>query len=123
MMLRNTRLLQRERLFFDTPSEYLDDADAPNDGNVLSTTMPLDHLREVELALERSQRRVRQAIEQRLLGRAAAADRCVICLSGSRECCTMPCAHLATCTACAVPLQRCPICREQIQQTLRVYPC
>lgn len=82
----------------------------------------LEQLREIESALERSQRRVRAAIESRLLGRSATLDRCVICLTRARQCCTLPCAHLASCEECAVSLLRCPICREAIHQTLRVYP-
>jgi hypothetical protein len=82
----------------------------------------LEQLREIEGALERSQRRVRAAIESRLLGRSATLDRCVICLTRARQCCTLPCAHLASCEECAVSLLRCPMCREAIHQTLRVYP-
>ena len=147
---RCARLELRERIFFDESAPWLTgDEPEPQQHAHLATSSSqstdtpassvpprpdarslvagdsaatLEQLREIEGALERSQRRVRAAIESRLLGRSATLDRCVICLTRARQCCTLPCAHLAACEECAVSLLRCPICREAIHQTLRVYP-
>jgi hypothetical protein len=146
---RCARLELRERIFFDESAPWLtgDEPEPPpsqpplaasSSSQTPASSRPprpdahslvagdsvatLEQLREIEGALERSQRRVRAAIESRLLGRSATLDRCVICLTRARQCCTLPCAHLASCEECAVSLLRCPICREAIHQTLRVYP-
>lgn len=50
---------------------------------------------------------------------------CAICLDRLRDCVLAPCHHLILCSACAHLLYSrhdfCPVCRQQIQDVIRVY--
>lgn len=50
---------------------------------------------------------------------------CVICLGGEKNMALVPCGHLCLCTTCAamIPsaIHRCPLCRQNISSTLRIY--
>ena len=56
----------------------------------------------------------------------ACAPECVVCLCEEPEVLCIPCGHLALCAACAALVLRsrepalCPVCREQVAQTLAV---
>lgn len=49
------------------------------------------------------------------------APRCVVCMATPTEAAFDPCGHLCSCTKCAAKLKNCPICRTEVQKTLRVY--
>eukprot|EP00455_Lapot_gusevi_P046732 TRINITY_DN6199_c0_g1_i1.p1 TRINITY_DN6199_c0_g1~~TRINITY_DN6199_c0_g1_i1.p1 ORF type:complete len:269 (+),score=53.86 TRINITY_DN6199_c0_g1_i1:90-896(+) len=78
---------------------------------------PVEVLRELEHAMTYSLARVRRAIEDRV----SKLDRCVICSERAKEAVIYPCLHLCSCLQCLSRLQKCPICRERIHSTLRVY--
>ncbi|CAD5315835.1 unnamed protein product [Arabidopsis thaliana] len=42
------------------------------------------------------------------------ADLCVVCLD-------QKCGHMCCCTPCSLQLRTCPLCRERIQQVLKIY--
>ncbi|CAF3334992.1 unnamed protein product [Rotaria socialis] len=48
-------------------------------------------------------------------------DACKVCLDAEANCAFIECGHIVSCLNCAKLLTRCPICRETIKRTLRVY--
>lgn len=48
-------------------------------------------------------------------------DVCKVCLDAEANCAFIECGHIVSCLNCAKLLTRCPICRETIKRTLRVY--
>ncbi|XP_072043914.1 uncharacterized protein [Amphiura filiformis] len=46
---------------------------------------------------------------------------CKICMDEEMQVLFMPCNHFATCDECGKILDKCPICREDIQNKIRVY--
>ena len=53
---------------------------------------------------------------------------CVVCMETTADTVLVPCGHLCMCERCAFEVYertgRCPFCREEIEQTMRVYvPC
>jgi hypothetical protein len=48
-------------------------------------------------------------------------DACKVCLDAEANCAFIDCGHIATCLTCAKLLTKCPICRETIKRTLRIY--
>ncbi len=46
---------------------------------------------------------------------------CKICLDAVANCAFIECGHIVSCLNCAKLLTKCPICRETIKRTLRVY--
>lgn len=46
---------------------------------------------------------------------------CVVCFDGAIDCVLMPCAHEVACHRCASQLVLCPICRQNVGSTLRVF--
>ncbi|KAG6788851.1 hypothetical protein POTOM_004929 [Populus tomentosa] len=53
---------------------------------------------------------------------------CVICLTRRRRSAFIPCGHLACCHFCAISVERevspkCPLCRQAIRNSIRVFEC
>jgi hypothetical protein len=48
-------------------------------------------------------------------------DTCKVCLDAEANCAFIECGHIVSCLNCAKVLTRCPVCRETIKRTLRVY--
>ena len=50
-------------------------------------------------------------------------EQCLACVDNRRDCVLLPCAHLALCNDCVASLavRSCPICRCDIESTLRVF--
>jgi baculoviral IAP repeat-containing protein 2/3 len=48
-------------------------------------------------------------------------DACKVCLDAEANCAFIECGHIVACLNCAKLLTKCPICRETIKRTLRVY--
>ncbi|CAD8120565.1 unnamed protein product [Paramecium sonneborni] len=46
---------------------------------------------------------------------------CIICFEKERDSLILPCKHNATCLKCSQNLTICPLCRVQIQETMRIY--
>ena len=46
---------------------------------------------------------------------------CKVCLVEEVQVLFLPCRHLVTCEKCANRLGQCPLCRENIQDTIRVF--
>ena len=46
---------------------------------------------------------------------------CKVCLDAVANCAFIECGHIVCCLNCAKLLTRCPVCRETIKRTLRVY--
>ena len=44
---------------------------------------------------------------------------CKVCMDTELGVLFLPCAHMATCTSCALILQDCPICRCKIMHTIK----
>ncbi|XP_076818970.1 uncharacterized protein LOC143464937 isoform X2 [Clavelina lepadiformis] len=47
--------------------------------------------------------------------------RCKICLDQPAEVLFIPCRHLCSCTGCEKYLRKCPICRAEIEKSMRTY--
>ncbi|CAF0802997.1 unnamed protein product [Adineta ricciae] len=48
-------------------------------------------------------------------------EACKVCLDAVANCAFIECGHIVCCLNCAKLLTRCPVCRETIKRTLRVY--
>jgi hypothetical protein len=48
-------------------------------------------------------------------------DSCKVCLDAAANCAFIECGHIVSCLDCAKLLTRCPVCRETIKRTLRIY--
>lgn len=46
---------------------------------------------------------------------------CRVCLTNERNVLFLPCRHLVTCPDCAVVVEKCPVCRSQIECTVKVF--
>nr|CAB3265655.1 E3 ubiquitin-protein ligase RNF34-like [Phallusia mammillata] len=46
---------------------------------------------------------------------------CKICWENPVDCVFLECAHMATCIVCSKAIRECPICRETISRTVRVF--
>ena len=46
---------------------------------------------------------------------------CVVCMNHPKEVVLIPCAHRCMCASCANRVDRCPICRQVIDQRLQVF--
>jgi hypothetical protein len=56
-------------------------------------------------------------------GERSQQNLCVICLDNEKSVLLMPCRHLCVCEECAnrANLARCPVCRDRIEQTIKVF--
>eukprot|EP00818_Percolomonas_sp_WS_P003817 CAMPEP_0117442590 /NCGR_PEP_ID=MMETSP0759-20121206/4234_1 /TAXON_ID=63605 /ORGANISM="Percolomonas cosmopolitus, Strain WS" /LENGTH=442 /DNA_ID=CAMNT_0005234491 /DNA_START=548 /DNA_END=1873 /DNA_ORIENTATION=+ len=48
-------------------------------------------------------------------------DQCCVCMERQRSCVLYPCKHLALCKMCAIQIDKCPLCREPIESTTRIF--
>ncbi|XP_004641607.1 E3 ubiquitin-protein ligase LRSAM1 [Octodon degus] len=46
---------------------------------------------------------------------------CVVCLEREAQTVFLPCGHVCCCQQCCQPLRTCPLCRQDIAQSLRIY--
>jgi len=46
---------------------------------------------------------------------------CVLCYDAAAWMALLPCGHMCACEECAPRLQQCPMCREQVRDTARIY--
>ena len=46
---------------------------------------------------------------------------CKICLTGEMNILLLPCAHLVSCEYCSLNFANCPLCRRQIDSTLKIF--
>ena len=47
--------------------------------------------------------------------------RCVICLQKDKNVIFLPCAHLASCVECSLALKNCPLCRKNVEASIRTF--
>lgn len=48
-------------------------------------------------------------------------SKCVVCWDNDRDCLIMPCRHNTSCIKCTKSLKSCPICRNPLQDIIRIY--
>lgn len=48
-------------------------------------------------------------------------NECLICADSKADACFFPCGHMYTCMQCASRLTLCPVCRERIDQVVKVF--
>jgi hypothetical protein len=53
--------------------------------------------------------------------RTRSDDLCKVCFERPIDCVILPCGHLTTCAKCSGKLERCPVCRQGIVETKRVF--
>eukprot|EP00756_Hemistasia_phaeocysticola_P023310 Hpha_TRINITY_DN15885_c0_g1::TRINITY_DN15885_c0_g1_i1::g.189435::m.189435 len=46
---------------------------------------------------------------------------CVVCLEGPKNTVLFPCRHLCSCARCSVRMERCPLCRKEIEHRVEVW--
>jgi baculoviral IAP repeat-containing protein 7/8 len=46
---------------------------------------------------------------------------CKLCLSGEIEIIFIPCGHVLCCSSCALSLEKCPYCRQEISKGMRIH--
>ena len=46
---------------------------------------------------------------------------CKLCMNVPIQCVFLPCGHTLSCHACSVPLQKCPVCRMEIEDTTSLH--
>lgn len=56
---------------------------------------------------------------EKLDDNAADMCMCIVCMAAKRQICLVPCGHIALCSNCAIPLQKCPNCRADIQNRIK----
>ena len=49
------------------------------------------------------------------------ASECVVCLENEAVMALMPCGHRCACEACAPNLRNCPMCRQPVRESMRIY--
>ncbi|XP_047379829.1 E3 ubiquitin-protein ligase LRSAM1 isoform X2 [Sciurus carolinensis] len=49
------------------------------------------------------------------------ASECVVCLEREAQMVFLTCGHVCCCQQCCQPLRTCPLCRQEIAQSLRIY--
>ena len=49
------------------------------------------------------------------------ASECVVCLENEAVMALMPCGHRCACEACAPNLRNCPMCRQPVRESTRIY--
>ena len=54
--------------------------------------------------------------------REEAQDRleCTVCMNAERNVLFLPCSHVAACVGCVARLDKCPICRQQVQELVQL---
>ncbi|KAK3030940.1 hypothetical protein RJ639_036678 [Escallonia herrerae] len=67
-----------------------------------------------------------QAAAEEEIGNVPDGELCVICLMRVRRSAFIPCGHLVCCQRCALSVERdsapkCPVCRQEIQTSVRIY--
>ena len=50
-------------------------------------------------------------------------NKCRICYDEIKDITFLPCKHLLTCNKCYNKFNTCPVCRENIKETIKVYNC
>lgn len=99
-----TFLRQRKgRRFIDNVHRQLDDDTEvpPHWEGVIARHTPSEEQREATLTTERGL--------------------CKVCISEEINIVSLPCAHMFACVQCMPRLKECPVCRQKIQFTLRVF--
>ncbi|XP_062157248.1 E3 ubiquitin-protein ligase SPL2 [Alnus glutinosa] len=66
------------------------------------------------------------AAEEEEMGDVPDGELCVICLMRRRRSAFIPCGHMVCCQRCAISVERestpkCPVCRQEIRHSLRIY--
>ena len=46
---------------------------------------------------------------------------CVVCQTNIRNVIFEPCHHLATCISCSKKLDKCPLCRKNLKNKIRIF--
>ncbi|XP_055327943.1 baculoviral IAP repeat-containing protein 2-like isoform X2 [Paramacrobiotus metropolitanus] len=60
--------------------------------------------------------------EKNVNQRQISGDRvCIICMEEQSNYAFVPCGHVQTCLQCSVILERCPLCRHEIKDRIRIY--
>ena len=49
------------------------------------------------------------------------ASECVVCIENEAVMALMPCGHRCACEACAPNLRNCPMCRQPVRESTRIY--
>jgi len=63
-----------------------------------------------------------QILSNTVLEKTKEMQECVICQDAHMSVVLQPCNHFCVCEACSTPLQICPLCRNNITKTIKIYP-
>jgi hypothetical protein len=56
-------------------------------------------------------------------GNPHCTQKCCICDEQELRIAFLPCGHLCCCAMCGAGLQYCPICRQSVEETVRIFTC
>jgi hypothetical protein len=56
-------------------------------------------------------------------GQSASDSKCLICYTNDKNFVIDPCLHLAVCMDCAGLIEKCPICRKDFKQGVKIFNC
>ena len=56
-------------------------------------------------------------------GNPVCTQKCRICLERELRIAFLPCGHLCACAMCGAGLTHCPICRKEVDVTVRIFAC
>lgn len=48
-------------------------------------------------------------------------NQCTICMVNNRDLVLIPCGHIVVCSSCGAKINQCPICRKQIERSLKIF--
>lgn len=48
-------------------------------------------------------------------------NNCVVCFENERDALYLPCKHNVVCLKCSKMMRECPVCREKIVDTIKIY--
>ncbi len=60
-------------------------------------------------------------IKTALVSERTNPNACIICFENDKDCVYMPCKHNTACIRCSKNLRDCPICRNKIEDFVRIY--
>ena len=83
---------------------------------------PTDSLTQlVRTLLPRASEEILAKLQVAFAAQMFKASECVVCIENEAVMALMPCGHRCACEACAPNLRNCPMCRQPVRESTRIY--
>jgi hypothetical protein len=89
--------------------------------NEIDNTELLSYTRQIAELKEKDVIVVNEIREDNVKKREREDRECSICLDNERDCVYVPCGHTKTCMSCSKNIDKCPICRSDINNKYKMY--